>query len=103
MPSGERGFAITVCTGIETQTVWMDRSGAIHKSDPSKEGHKDDSGNKGCAFAAAGMPMLPALVDNAAIISAPDTPPMASDFEAVAIGRGLAAPPPPSTGPPVLT
>ena len=36
MPSSERGFALTICTGMDTQTVWMDKSGRLHKEDPSK-------------------------------------------------------------------
>ena len=103
MPTGERAFAITICAGIETQTVWMDRSGAIHQTDPSKPEHQDEAAKEGCAFAGLTLPMLAA--------------PLAFDFEAgghadavllslpyeIAIGRGLAAPPPPSTGPPVLS
>ncbi len=102
MPSGEKGFALTLCAGGETSTVWIDTKGQIHKSDPSKgEGH-NDAPHEPCAFAgvalAAGIPSaktdeftdgLPAA--HAVAISS-----------GVTIGQGLAAPPPPATGPPTL-
>ena len=36
MPSSERGLALTICTGMDTQTIWMDSKGKLHKEDPSK-------------------------------------------------------------------
>lgn len=48
MPSNERGFALTVCTGMDTQTVWMDSKGKLHKEDPSKGKSVEHSP---CAFA----------------------------------------------------
>ena len=33
MPASERGFALTICAGMDSQTVWMDKSGKLHKED----------------------------------------------------------------------
>lgn len=97
MPSAERGFALTICTGMDTQTVWMDKSGKLHKEDPSKGKSVE---HEPCAFAGAAM---------ASDVSAPELHvalapvalaiPIFAERE-VAIGRGLSAPPPPAIGPP---
>lgn len=97
MPSGERGFAITICTGGDTQTVWMDKTGKLHKEDPSKGKTVD---HQPCAFAGA-----IAANDFVANDFHIDLPPVATVAPAFAIaeasiGTGLAAPPPPAIGPP---
>lgn len=99
MPSTDRAFAITVCTGIDTQTVWLDTQGKTHKQDPSKAG---DSDHEPCTFAGSAFasltPETPVIEGAVAYSSRAPT----SAYDHVAIGRGLAAPPPPSTGPPSL-
>jgi hypothetical protein len=97
MPSAERGFALTICTGMDTQTVWMDKSGKLHKEDPAKGKSVE---HQPCAFAGAAMASdLPS-----ANLHLP-MPPVALPIVAfatheVAVGTGLAAPPPPAIGPP---
>lgn len=103
MPSGEKAFAISVCTGVEMQKVWMTKDGTIHKSDPSKKQHKEDDGSKACPFAIASLSILPALTDDSAIVAQSIGQSFVPTGDTVAIGRGLAAPPPPSTGPPILS
>ena len=97
MPSSEKTFALTVCTGMDVQTIWLDKQGALHKDDPSKGKSID---HPPCAFAGmANAADLPAHFVLAARIGADsDTP--SQLFLSAAIGRGLAAPPPPATGPP---
>ncbi len=97
MPSSERGFALTICTGMDTQTVWMDKSGKLHKEDPSKGKSVE---HQPCAFAGAAM--------TADVLSADFQVAMAPVALAisvfakreVSVGAGLAAPPPPAIGPP---
>lgn len=96
MPANEgRGFAITLCSGSAMHTAWVDAEGKVHKQAPAQ------GGDQHCAFAGLGTPMLgsdfpapvlqPARADAAPAVS-----------EALAsIGQGLAAPPPPATGPPI--
>jgi hypothetical protein len=100
MPTGERGFEITICAGVDTHKVWLDSDGKLHQQDPSKKPVPD---LEPCAFGALAM---------AAVISdigASDIPPakmavaLGRSEYLVSIGRGLAAPPPPATGPPILT
>lgn len=96
MPVEGRGFAVTLCTGMGRVEAWMDASGHIHKKKPD-----DAKGEHPCIFAghaaAIDMPRLPV---------ATMAPMAAAQVVAglprwtVAIGRGLAAPPPPPTGPP---
>jgi len=98
MPSTDRAFAITVCTGIDTQTVWLDTQGKTHKQDPSKA---DDSDHEPCTFAGGAFasltPEMPAVETAVAYANAP-----VFAHDSIAPGQGLAAPPPPSTGPPSL-
>lgn len=99
MPSTDRAFAITVCTGIDTQTVWLDTNGNTHRQDPSKA---DDSDHEPCIFGggtlASLLPEMPAI--KTTVIVPQHQPGLSPDH--ATIGRGLAAPPPPSTGPPSL-
>ena len=97
MPSSQRGFALTICTGMDTQTVWMDKSGKLHKEDPSKGKSVE---HQPCAFAGAAIAAdFPA---NALQIAMPPVALAAPVFakREVSIGSGLAAPPPPAIGPP---
>jgi hypothetical protein len=100
MPSAERSFAVTVCTGVNMSTVWIDTKGKIHKADPAKHKSYD---HEPCAFAGTAMaadtpsspvalPMVQDVSDRLVMATTP-----------ASIGRGLAAPPPPSTGPPILS
>jgi len=97
MPSSERGFALTICAGMDTQTVWMDKSGKLHKQDPLKGKSVE---HQPCAFAGAAMAAdFPA---NALQIAMPPVALVVPVFakREVSIGSGLAAPPPPAIGPP---
>lgn len=97
MPSAERGFALTICTGMDTQTVWMDKSGKLHKEDPSKGKSVE---HQPCSFAGiATAAELPAT--DAQIAMAPEAPAIPGFAKReVSVGLGLAAPPPPAIGPP---
>ena len=97
MPSSERGFALTICAGMDSQTVWMDKSGKLHKEDPSKGKSVE---HQPCAFAGAAIAAdFPA---NSLQIAMPPVALVAPVFakREVSIGAGLAAPPPPAIGPP---
>lgn len=97
MPSAERGFALTICTGMDTQTVWMDKSGKLHKEDPAKGKPVEHSP---CAFAGAAMASEVSSIDLQ--IAMPPAAIAVPGFarREVAVGTGLAAPPPPAIGPP---
>jgi Protein of unknown function (DUF2946) len=89
---------ISLCSGMGPQTAWLDKSGHIHKDAPGKGQHDPQPCGFGALAFGAETPDAPAMVslpplDRAAIGLPRST---------VAIGRGLAAPPPPSTGPPSL-
>ena len=97
MPSSERGFALTICAGMDTQTVWMDKSGKLHKEDPSKGKSVE---HQPCAFAGAAI-----TADFHATALRIDMAPVALAIPVfakreVSVGAGLAAPPPPAIGPP---
>ena len=97
MPSSERGFALTICTGMDTQTVWMDKSGKLHKEDPSKGKSVE---HQPCAFAGAAMAADVLSADfQAAMAPMALAIPVFAKRE-VSVGAGLAAPPPPAIGPP---
>ena len=97
MPSSERGFALTICAGMDTQTVWMDKSGKLHKEDPAKGKSVE---HQPCAFAGAAMAGdAPAPELHVALAPVALATPVFAE-RGVAVGRGLAAPPPPAIGPP---
>ena len=97
MPSSERGFALTICTGMDTQTVWMDKSGKLHKEDPSKGKSVE---HQPCAFAGAAMAADVLSADfQIALAPVALAIPVFAKRE-VSVGSGLAAPPPPAIGPP---
>jgi hypothetical protein len=89
---------ISICTGMGAETAWIDRGGKIHKETPSSSHHDLQP----CGFGVLGLGLnetpalilpLPALAADVVALVARQTP---------SIGHGLAAPPPPSTGPPSL-
>jgi hypothetical protein len=97
MPSAERSFALTICTGMDTQTIWMDKSGTLHKEDPSKGKSVE---HQPCAFAGAAI-ATDLLSSVSQIAMAPVALPTPSFTKGeVSVGAGLAAPPPPAIGPP---
>jgi hypothetical protein len=101
MPTGGKAFEITVCTGTDTHSLWLDRAGKLHKQDPDKKNSNSDS--KSCAFAGLGAAVdLPVDTQPAIEPQGPNITTPAPRLVA-AIGKGLAAPPPPQTGPPLLT
>jgi len=97
MPSSERGFALTICTGMDTQTVWMDKSGKLYKEDPSKGKSVE---HQPCAFAGTAM-VADFLSAGSCVALAPVALaiPVFAKHE-ISVGAGLAAPPPPAIGPP---
>lgn len=95
MPAKGQGFAITICTGTGMETGWVDSDGTLHKKAAVQQG-----ADPHCAFAGLGVAMLGGDVP---VTVAPMRPALApATVQALAsIGQGLAAPPPPATGPPV--
>lgn len=97
MPSADKAFALTVCTGMDVQTVWLDKQGNLHKDDPSAGKAVDHAP---CAFTgtvlAADVPHQLPL--SGIVASAADIP--ALPFSRSSVGLGLAAPPPHAIGPP---
>lgn len=95
---GDGTMRVTICSGMGAVPAWIDRSGRLHEEDPSGKAGADQP----CAFAglamAGDLPALPMAV----------APQLAATAERsvawgiVTIGRGLAAPPPPQTGPPAF-
>lgn len=97
MPAAGQGFAITLCTGMGAVAAWVDGEGHVHKGKPAsgKDVHQP------CAFAGAGLAAhLPDMAGDVAVAMSARPARLPGLLLAVAIGRGLAAPPPPSTGPP---
>lgn len=101
MPSaGADGvMRVSVCTGMGAQTMWIGRDGAVHHGEAPAPGHHD---GQPCAFGALGVGLdaTPGVA-----VAPPLAPPLtvaAETRQRAAVGRGLAAPPPPATGPPRL-
>ncbi len=102
MPSAEKGQMITLCTGMGVKQAWLGHDGALQDQAPEEKQHGSDPDQNPCAFSGIGF----AAINNAVFAPAPrlvsvETQ-MANIGQEVNIGRGLAAPPPPATGPPTL-
>jgi len=100
-PADDGLIRISVCTGYGAVEMGMDQEGRLVAIGDAPD-HGKDKAKPDCPFAAALSPVLP----NGSIpqfvgprLSAAKLLPPATQ---VAPGRGLAAPPPPSTGPPAL-
>ena len=91
-----QGLSIVLCTGQGVMTGWVDSDGKLHKGKPN-----DTKADHPCAFSG-----LSAVVDVpspdflAAIHFIAAIGSLAARLIPIAIGLGLAAPPPPATGPP---
>ncbi|SNS52576.1 hypothetical protein SAMN06295912_10892 [Sphingomonas laterariae] len=96
MPATD-GRAITLCTGMGAVEMWVAADGTIHEKAPVQPGKTTEN----CVFAALGVAIL--APDTGTVVAPPAiaAAPAVALLAAVAIGRGLAAPPPPPTGPPV--
>lgn len=96
------GIRLTICTGMGPMdpAAMAGMAGGRHGLPMPGHGHAD--GDHPCTFAglAAALvePLLPPLPAPSAGAAMPRKP--AADL--VGVGRGLAAPPPPATGPPLL-
>ncbi len=99
MPSPGKAFEITVCMGVGSQSMWLDKNGTLHDENPDDEA---DEVQASCPFvASASLADLP----SASAMPEAEVAPAGRHFAprpAAAIGHGLAAPPPPQTGPPIL-
>ena len=98
MPSTENAFALTMCAGADTHTVWLTKDGKLHKEDPSKG---KGASHAPCAFASASA-VADVPTDAAVALSAPQTNVPSITRYQLRVGQGLAAPPPRATGPPIL-
>ncbi len=89
---------VTVCTGMQGESVKVALQTGGKQSQPGKEHQAKDSP---CAFTAlAGLADLPQLAQLALpVVPAQE---IAASSHAVSVGRGLAAPPPYQTGPPLI-
>lgn len=95
MPSAD-GRSITLCTAMGTVEAWVDAQGGLHEKAPAKPVKAGEA----CTFAGLSAAFvapdaMPALAIPEAVAS-----PLLLPALTVAVGRGLAAPPPPPTGPP---
>jgi hypothetical protein len=101
MPSvgADGGVVISLCTGAGAVDMVLAADGTVHEKAPVKH---DGANDHPCAFAglaqafAAADPVVLPIALPAPVIDPPLMP------ASVAVGRGLAAPPPPQTGPPLL-
>lgn len=99
MPSESGGRStITLCTGQGMVEAWIDADGKIHKSAPEKGGKASGT----CMFAALGLAVVAAVAGFfvAALFDRRHIP--GFSYNLLVLGRGLAAPPPPARGPPLL-
>lgn len=89
---------ITLCTGEGRVVAWVDRSGEVHEQGTPKSDPRHD---QPCAFSGLALALADAPPPIVAMRhQAPIDHPMLFPAS-VSVGRGLPAPPPPATGPPI--
>ena len=93
------GPAIVICTG-HGPAFAPGGSGGLGGSDHGRGKAAHDGA---CPFAGHGLASATLPLATLAKVAFPPSPPALAPRAAVAPGRGLAAPPPPSQGPPVLS
>lgn len=100
MPSASADglFRITICNGMGAQTAYVDRDGKLHKEVPGGSHHDPQPCGFGALAQALDAPAVAVLAWPPAVVGIVAH----AAHDAVTIGHGLAAPPPPSTGPPSL-
>lgn len=97
---------IVLCTSDGNVTAFMDEGGQIvaHGEEALANDHQglpsDHEGTK-CAFAGQGVPLAAPQAANIAVLFEDVVSVTAVQQSFVAPGLGLAAPPPPKTGPPI--
>lgn len=98
MPSIHQGYAISLCSDMSGMNGWVDKNGKLHKgAKPSDETTK----HQPCMFSGFATALaLPDIIGPATLAPIVATAIFTSFLDHVTIGRGLAAPPPPQTGPP---
>ena len=99
MPAASgNGYSIEFCTGKGAVSMWVDGSGKVHKQKPGDaEGLDQPCAFSGLLQAAALREFAAQIAPRIAIITILGSLAVA----AVMVGHGLAAPPPPPTGPPI--
>ena len=102
MPSDQKGQMITLCTGMGVKQVWFGNDGAIADKAPVKKQHSDGSDDNSCAFSGTSFAALGESYANLHRNLLYAQTPAIQYVQGISIGRGLAAPPPPATGPPSL-
>lgn len=96
---------ITLCTGMGQVEAWLGDDGRIHRKAPGQKtpGKGEPKTDQPCTFAGLIAPALDAApIEPPRPAFAARDPLPAFATQQVAIGRGLAAPPPPPTGPPAF-
>lgn len=97
MPSADAGRWVELCTAQGQITAFVDNQGTIHREGAPG----DDRAAEHCAFAGIGAPaLIPPMAGALAHASVPAPLPLTGSIRDAIPGRGLAAPPPPATGPP---
>lgn len=100
MPSAEAGRStITLCTGAGMVEAWVDTDGKIHKSSPDRGGKTWGACVFACLGIALGAALLGFVLARFLDLSGRGRALRFSDN----VWHGLAAPPPPARGPPLLT
>lgn len=105
MPSTEGGFRIELCTGMgaaEASPEARQAMAALINHQASGGGEKKSASDHPCIFTALGFAFAAPDPTPALTITPHVAGPHSLPDNHVTIGHGLAAPPPPSTGPPIL-
>lgn len=93
-PAG--GLMVTLCTSDGLASGWISADGKLHRDAPGKAHHEDTP----CAFSALSAAALDAGLLPPSLVP-PARATLAHAMLALRPGAGLAAPPPPATGPPL--
>lgn len=97
------GWRLTICSGmgpVDAMPHVMPGMQMDHGAHKAPAGDHDNAGSHVCAFAGPGLATATSLLTPLPIVAPIFAAIELPLHDVVAIGRGLAAPPPPPTGPP---
>jgi hypothetical protein len=102
MPSTEKGQMITLCTGTGVEQAWLGHDGIIKNAPPENSDDDKSHSDNPCIFSGVAVANIHEIAAPEIVSAIPEATQNSPLNNTTTIGRGLAAPPPPATGPPLL-
>ncbi len=97
------GWTLEICNGMEVPSMDMDHGAPMAGMHHGMDKHDHRAGDRPCVYSAVACALTGPIALGVDGLTLAPVEQLIVLVEAVAIGRGLAAPPPPATGPPAFS